>query len=133
MLLTAAMPKVKPGMMLPPVRLPTTAPAIYREFQLDANGVLGPNTTTTHITNFTGVKNVNAYMLAYAYSDNTAITGTVDMSDMTAISGIYSCCDTFKGCTNLTGVDLSSLAGITGSYSCSDMFMNCTNASCTLI
>lgn len=86
-----------------------SAPTLYREFQLDANGVLQPNTTTTHIMDFTGVKDISIYAFSYAYQDNTAITGTVDMSDLTTFSNQYACQYMFQGCTGITGINLSSL------------------------
>ena len=108
------------------VNVPTTAPALYREFQLDANGVLQPNTTTTHIMDFTGVKSISAYALINAYYDNTQISGAVDMSDLIQVSGEHACENMFRGCTSLTSVDLSSLTAVGSSYGCSSMFQGCT-------
>ena len=99
---------------------------LYREFQLDANGVLQPNTTTTHIMDFTGMKGVSDFALVYAYQNNTAISGAVDMSDLTTISGSYGCGYMFYGCTGLTSVDLSALTTISGSNGCYSMFYGCT-------
>lgn len=109
------------------VNVPTTAPALYREFQLDANGTLVPNTTTTHIMNFTGMTDVLEYVLAYAYYNNTAISGAVDMSDLTTLSGNSACARMFYGCTGITGANLSGLTTITGPSACTHMFYNCTN------
>ena len=108
------------------VQVPTTAPALYREFQLDGTGKLVPNTTTTHIMNFTGVTDMSEYVLYDAYYGNTAISGAVDMSDLTTISGQYACYNMFYGCTGLTSVDLSSLTTISGSSACGHMFHGCT-------
>lgn len=107
------------------VQVPTTAPALYREYQLNITGKLVPNTTTTHIMNFTGVTDVDSYMLAYMYCDNTAISGAVNMSDLTTLSGSNACSNMFSGCTNLTSVNLSSLTTISGSSVCNNMFYNC--------
>lgn len=107
------------------VQVPTTAPALYREFQLDANGVLIPNTTTTHM-DFTGVTDISLYALARAYYGNTAISGAVDMSSLTTISGEYACYSMFTDCTGLTSADLSSLTAIQGDYACSGMFLRCS-------
>lgn len=133
------------------VNVPTTAPALYREFQLDGTGKLVPNTTTTHIMSFAGVKNIDSYALARAYSGNVAISGTVDMSDLITLSGEY-CCDSmfsFSGITSInlssltaisghyafenfcfgasiTSFDLSSLTTVGGQYACAAMFYNCT-------
>ena len=108
------------------VQVPTTAPTLYREFQLDGTGKLVPNTTTTHIMNFTGVTDMSEYVLYDAYYGNTAISGAVDMSDLTTISGQYACYNMFYGCTGLTSVDLSSLTTISGSSACGHMFHGCT-------
>ena len=108
------------------VNVPTSAPAMYREFQLDGTGKLVANTTTTHIMDFTGMTNVSEYALAYAYNNNTAISGAVDMSDLNTISGNYACNTMFYGCTGLTSVDMSSLTTVNGSYACQSMFVNCT-------
>ena len=108
------------------VQVPTTAPALYREFQLDNTGNLVPNTTTTHIMNFTGMTGVSDYMLARAYRNNTAISGAVDMSDLTTVSGQYACNNMFFDCTGITSVDMSSLTTLSGSSACSSMFSGCT-------
>ena len=98
---------------------------LYREFQLDATGKLVANTTTTHIMDFTGMTDVDYYMLAYAYSNNTAISGAVDMSDLTTLSGAYACYFMFYGCTGLTSADLSVLTTVGGQNACHGMFQNC--------
>jgi surface protein len=108
------------------VNVPTTAPALYREFQLNGSGLLIPNTTTTHIMDFTGVTDVSSYALMYAYQYNTAISGAVDMSDLTTVSGPYACNNMFSGCAGLTSVDLSSLATVDGQNACNNMFSGCT-------
>lgn len=103
------------------------APAgLYREFQLDGTGKLIPSKTTTHIMNFTGVTDVSDSALYKAYYGNTAISGTVDMSDLTTVSGGNACSYTFFGCTGLTGADLSALTTISGSLACGYMFSGCT-------
>lgn len=99
---------------------------LYREFQLDATGKLVPNTTTTRIMDFTGVTDVDYYMLAYAYSNNTAISGAVNMSSLTTASGNYACYFMFWGCTGLTSADLSVLTTVGGQNACNSMFQNCT-------
>ena len=107
------------------VNVPTTAPALYREFQLDNTGALLPNTTTTHIMDFTGMTDVTEYALARAYQNNTAISGAVDMSDLTTVSGTYACYNMFLNC-GITSANLSSLTTVSGSYACQYMFWFCT-------
>lgn len=98
---------------------------LYREFQLNA-GKLTSNTTTTHIMDFTGMTDVGDYMLAFAYYQNTAITGAVDMGNLTTLSGSNACNSMFFGCTGITSVDLSSLTTVSSGYACQNMFYGCT-------
>lgn len=108
------------------VQVPTTAPALYREFQLDGTGKLMPNTTTTHIVNFTGITDVSDYIFTDAYVNNTAISGAIDLSSLTTLSGTYSCYFMFYGCIGITSANLSSLTTISGSGACSGMFYGCS-------
>ena len=105
------------------VQVPTTAPAHYIEKAVDANGKLINGST---IMDFTGVTNVGHYILYYAYYNNTSISGTVDMSDLTTISGNYACRDMFTGCIGITSVDLSGLTTVSGVSACQNMFQGCT-------
>lgn len=106
------------------VQVPTTAPALYREFQIASGGLLEANTTTTHIMSFTGVKVISSYMLACAYFNNIRITGAVDMSGVWSIYQ-YGCYAAFKNCTGITSIDLSGFT-TDSNYSCSGMFDGCT-------
>ena len=107
------------------VQVPTTAPTLYREFGLDNSGTLIPNKTTTTIMDFTGVKGVSDYALRNAYYQNTAISGAVNLSDLTTVSGVQACSYMFSDCTGITSVDLSSLTTISGNTACSYMFFSC--------
>lgn len=106
------------------VNVPTTAPALYREFQL-LGGTLVSDRSTTHIMDFTGMTDVSDYALARAYYANTAISGSVDMSNLTTVSGAYACYLLFAGCTGLTSANLSALTKISGNTTCSAMFQGC--------
>ena len=108
------------------VQVPTSAPALYREFQLDANGVLQPNTTTTHIMDFTGMTDVSGYALYAAYENNHQITGTIDMGDVVSLSGAYCCASMFRNNENINGFVLSSLTTVSGSNACGYMFYGCS-------
>lgn len=103
-----------------------SAPAgLYREFELDAYGTVIPNKTTTYM-DFTGVKIINyPYLFASMYYQNTNISGAVDMSDLTTVSGQYACSSMFAGCTGITSADLSALTTISGLWACSSMFSGC--------
>lgn len=108
------------------VQVPTTAPALYREFQLDGFGTLIADQHTTHIMDFTGITGVSDYMLTSAYRNNNAISGAVDMSDLTTLSGAHACYYMFYNCTGLTSADLSALTTVNGTYACNTMFGGCT-------
>ena len=105
------------------VQVPTTAPAHYIEKAVDANGKLIGGST---VISFNGVTDIGNYALMRAYSNNTNITGVIDMSDLTTVSGGYACNYTFYGCTGLTSADLSSLTTVSGDRACQDMFASCT-------
>ena len=105
------------------VQVPTTAPAHYIEKTVNSSGKLIGGST---IMDFTGVTDVGNYMLYYAYYQNTSISGAVDMSDLTTISGTQACYYMFRGCTGITSVDLSGLTTISGSSGCIYMFQGCT-------
>ncbi len=90
------------------------------------NGKLIASTTESQIIDFTGVTDIDNYGLAYAYRNNVAISGMVDMSDLTTVSGAYAFHFMFYGCTGLTSVDMSSLTTISGNTACSYMFSTCT-------
>ena len=107
------------------VQVPTTAPALYREFYI-LNDTLMPSATTTHKIDFTGIKYIYSFLLAYAYYDNTAITGAVNMGDLTNIDTSSACLAAFRGCTGLTSVDLSSVTTINGNIACTYMFFQCS-------
>ena len=100
-----------------------SAPAHYIEKTVDANGKL---VNGSNIIDLTGVTDVGDYVLYYEYYNNTAISGAVDMSDLTIISGTSACQNMFQGCTGLTSVDMSSLTTISGPQACQSMFLGCT-------
>ena len=104
------------------VQVPTTAPAHYIEKTVDANGKL---VGSANIINLNGVTDIGDYALYGAYYYSAAISGVVDMSDLTTISGEYACDSMFYFC-GLTSFDLSALITISGSSACNSMFNNCT-------
>lgn len=108
------------------VQVPTTAPAHYIEKAVDANGKL---IGSANIINLNGVTDVGDYVLYYAYfrlGGNILISGAVDMSDLTTISGDYACTSMFQNCIRITSVDLSSLTTVSGSNACNSMFCGCS-------
>lgn len=105
--------------------IPTGVAARERPYEVDGSGELIPSTTATTIMDFTGAtKIVLQGLLQYAYRNNTAITGIVDMSDVERIMGSNACANMFSGCTNITGADLGSLTTAGASYACAYMFQN---------
>lgn len=98
-----------------------SAPAHYIEKTVDANGKLVNGNT---IIDLTGVTDIGDYALQYAYRANSSISGTVDMSDLTTISGNSACNSAFQN-TFITGIDLPSLTTISGGSACSSMFNGC--------
>ena len=101
------------------VQVPTTAPAYYVDFTKDANNVAQRG---SHLMDFTGITDVGSSVFRYTYFSNSNITGAVDLSSLTTISGGYACGNMFSSCAGITSVDLSSLTTISGSYACQNMF-----------
>lgn len=99
------------------------APAHYIEKTVDANGKM---ISTSNIMSFAGVTDIGAGEIMYAYEGNTNISGALDMSDLTSLTGNDACSVAFSGCTGLTSVDLSSLATVSGIGCCASMFSGCT-------
>lgn len=97
---------------------------LYRELEI-SSGTLVPNTTTSHIIDFTNVTDVANYVLAYAYANNNSISGFVDMSDLVYVTGSMGCMGTFSNCQLITGIDLSSLQQVSLN-SCEYMFLGDT-------
>ena len=89
------------------VAVPTTAPALYRAFEKNG-GELIASTTESSIINLTGITYLTNFVLYGAYSNNTTISGTVDMSDVEVIEN-DAVGRAFSGCTGITSVDLTSL------------------------
>ena len=106
------------------VNVPTTAPAHYIEKTVDADGKLVNG--SSNIINLNGVTDVDTYVLSQAYFNNTAISGAVDMSGLTTLSGSNACYYMFTGCRRITSANLSALTTISGSSACQAMFQNCT-------
>ena len=110
------------------VQVPTTAPAHYIEKTVDANGVLQNSTNGSSIINLNGATNVGENVLAYAYYGvNFPANTSIDLSNLTTISGQHACLGVFQSCSGLTSVDLSSLTTISGQYACQDMFSGCSS------
>lgn len=100
-----------------------SAPAHYVEKTVDANGVLGNDSSS--FIDLTGVTTIGNFALTNAYRDNTQLSGKIDMSSITAISD-HGCEYMFYKQDNLpsspdnsiTEIDLSNLqtVGANGLY-----------------
>ena len=110
------------------VQVPTTAPASYRAFELDADGKLKNSTSTPWVPLPAGTTDISNFLLAYSYKDTPAniLSGAIDLSSLTKIDGNYAFSYAFQNCTGITSVDLSSLTKISGMNSCQNMFTDCT-------
>lgn len=83
-----------------------------------------PNITSVDLSELTTVSGNTA--CARMFSGCTAIT-SVDFSKLTTVSG-YACLESmFRGCTGLTGVNFPALTTISMNNSFQYMFQNCTN------
>lgn len=88
---------------------------------VNANGTLETSTWAGAL-NFSGVKNINSYVLQYAFYNCTGIT-SVDLSSLQNIYD-YGLSRAFYGCTGITSVDLSSLQSVS-TYGLQYAFYNC--------
>lgn len=104
------------------VNVPTTAPAHYIKKDIDANGKL---ITDPLIINMTGVTDVSSYCLYSAYR-GTAVTGAIDLSGLTTLTGQNALGYCFQNCTGITSIDLSNLTSVSGQSSLSSCFNGCT-------
>lgn len=100
-----------------------SAPVHYVEKTVDGNGKLVNGTTT--VIDLTGVTDVGDWALAYAYYNDYLLTGSVDFSSLTDISGESACQNAFSA-TGITSVDLSGLTNISGQNACLGMFNQCS-------
>ena len=102
------------------VQVPTTAPAHYIEKTVDANGKL---LSSKNIINLNGVTDVSNGVLAYAYYNVSFPANTsIDLSNLTTISGISACQSMFSNCAGITSVNLSGLTTVSGGNACQSMF-----------
>ena len=99
-------------------------PTYYIEKTKDANGKLVNGGSS--VINLTGVTDIGNYVLYRAYESVSTITGNIDLSSLTKISGDYALTRAFYGCTGITSVDFSSLTEITGKESFYNTFNGCT-------
>lgn len=103
------------------------APEIYRVFRSN-NGVLENSISTPFIPLPNTVTDISIYALYECYKNtpSSVLYGSIDLSNLTTISGNYACSSMFYGCAGITSVDLSDITTVSGSNACSSMFYGCT-------
>lgn len=97
-----------------------SGPAYYIEKTLDSTGRLVNSTSVISLDS--SVKDLGDGVIQYAYYKNPTVSGAVDFSSLTTISGENAAYYAFHTCPNITSVDLSSLTTVSGLNSCSGMF-----------
>lgn len=109
------------------VQVPTAAPEIYRVFRID-NGKITNSITTPFLPLPSSATDIGEYCYTTAYVNTppSVLSGTIDLSSLTTVSGLYACQYMFKSCTGITRVDLSSLTTVSGMNGCGYMFQFCT-------
>ena len=103
------------------------APEIYRVFRID-NGKITSSITTPFLPLPSSATDIGEYCYTTAYVNTppSVLSGPIDLSSLTTVSGLYACHYMFKSCTGITSVDLSSLTTISGMNGCGYMFQFCT-------
>lgn len=99
------------------------SPTYYIEKTVDDNGKA---INSSVLMNFNGITDVGNNVFNNIYQFNTAISGAVNMPDLTTLSGTNACSNAFFSCTGLTSASLPYLTTVSGSYACNYMFSGCT-------
>ena len=94
--------------------------------EVTSDGVFGFPIENFTFTLPSNAKNVSTYALRYAFQECTSLT-SVDLSNLSTISGKYALGYAFYKCTSLTSVNLSSLSTISDSYALECAFQECTS------
>ena len=102
-------------------------PVSYREFEYSSwNNQLRNSTQVSQIADLLGAKDLGHGVFCFAYSGDRNLTGKLDLSGLTKITGWFACYMAFDYCTNITSVDMSGVREISGSTSCARMFEYCS-------
>lgn len=110
------------------VQVPSSAPEIYRVFRVN-NGKIENSRTTPFLPLPSTATDIDSYCYMNAYKNTPAsvLSGAINLSNLTTLSGAGACNGMFSGCYGITSVDLSNLATVSGSNCCTYMFTGCTN------
>ena len=92
-------------------------PAHYVEKVVDANGKL---TQANTFIDMSGITDIGAHTLSYAYDQNTTQPISVSMPDLEQITGTYACIEMLHGAT-LSSFSFPKLKKVTGTYACKNM------------
>ena len=85
------------------------------------------NTSLTELPDFSNIETVEKYGLYSCFDGCTNVTGQLDFSSLTNITGDSAFYNAFINCSNITGhLDLSSCETITGNMACYNAFNNCS-------
>ena len=103
------------------------SPEIYRVFRV-FRGKIENSISTPFIPLPSTATDIGDYYYVYAYNNTPAsvLSGAIDLSSLTKLSGTFSCYGMFKNCTGITSVDLSGLTTVSASNACQSMFSGCT-------
>ena len=104
------------------------SPEIYRVFRVN-NGKIENSISTPFMPLPSAATDIGDYVYANAYlgTPNSVLSGSIDLSSLTKISGQYACQSMFYGCTGITSVNLSGLTSIEGQAACQAMFRECSD------
>ena len=95
--------------------------------QVDANGKVAQPTINASELGLSTIKDVGDRAFYYAYYQDAGLTGALDISSLTNVSGNDGMNNMFDECTGLTSVNLSSLTDVSGNYGMYNMFNGCTS------
>lgn len=106
------------------VQVPTTAPESYRAFKVNIVGRLINSTSTPWVPLPAGTTDVSdgCFYNAYVGTPSNVLSGIIDLSSLTSVSGINAFNGCFGSCTGITGVNFNNLTAITGDHAFSDAF-----------
>ena len=102
-----------------------SAPAHYIEKTVNASGSL--QSKPTEFIDLTGVTGLSSYILAYAYWEDTNLSGDIVFPDLLTISGGSALLECFYSATKITGIKFPHLTTISGNSACQGMCLSCVN------
>ena len=103
------------------------SPEVYRVFRVN-NGKIENSVSTPFLPLPSTATDIGDCCYYNAYRDTPAsvLSGAINLSGLTTVSGQSACQNMFSGCTGITSVDLSGLTTLSGGSACREMFYNCS-------